>query len=162
MKITIVAFMQNPWFPPGTEPAVKHAYRTLQDFHKKVLRSTMSGQRLLMAFGEEYYERIWWDNIAPEPADHPRGKTKVDMKHVDTLIEIWKPQLVLTFGSVAGEAIDGSLMCLHRKVMKCHHPNAMGRTQAELDNFAQDVRDWVLIHERNDEFTAEDPEVQNA
>jgi hypothetical protein len=156
MKVTIMAFMQNPWFPYGTEKGIIDRYRTNQEFHRRLLSESMSGQRLLMAFGREWFERIWWDNVAPEAADEPRKKTPVDMKHVEAMIQIVKPDLILTFGKMAQEALDTSAGAISKKLMYCHHPNARFRTQSELDQFAQEVFDWVNLMERRDEFTRDD------
>ncbi len=65
---TVVAFLQNPWFPPGTRKGVVDRYTLDQDFHKRLLANTMSGRRLLQAFGQEDFKKIWWDNVSPEPA----------------------------------------------------------------------------------------------
>lgn len=158
MKISIVGFMQNPWFPDGTPQEHIRMYRYNQEFHKKILVNSMSGQRLKQAFGDEMFERIWWDNVAPEAATEAKGKTDVDMQHVEAIIKIRDPQLILTFGKMATDAIKQSIGAIRRKVMECHHPNARYKTQSELDAFAVQVHQWILVQERNDEFTAEDNE----
>ena len=157
MKVNIVAFMQNPWFPPGTDKELIYQYKTQQEVHRKLLKETMSGYRLHQAFGE-LFDRIHWDNVAPEAVDHPKKRSPVEIAHVEKVIKTVKPNLILTFGEVAKEAIADSIAAIQIKTMACHHPNARYRFQADLDYFAQQVWDYVLLMERKDEFTAADKE----
>lgn len=156
MKTKIVAFMQNPWFPAGTPKEKIHAYKTIQTYHQDVLKETMSGNRLIQAFGEEMFRRIWWDNVAPEAADEPKKKTPVDMKHVEAIIAVQKPDLILTFGDVAEKALKASVTTVNIHMMHCHHPNARYKMQSDLDQFAWQVWDFVNLHDRKDEFTKDD------
>lgn len=156
MKTKIVAFLQNPWFPPGTKKEHIDRYNTDQAFHQRLLRNTMSGQRLMQAFGEHMFKRIWWDNVSPEAADEAKGITPADMAHIERVIDEQGPDLVLCFGKSAKEAIDRSAGSITRKIMYCHHPNARYKTQDELNAFAHEVWDYCLVHDRNDEFTKED------
>lgn len=144
----IVAFMQNPWFPPDTRKELIDKYLTDQDFHRRLLGQTMSGHRLKVAFGDEWFARIFWDNVAPLASPHASGITKPDMAHVDKIITEQKPGLILTFGTLAKETLLKCSGAVRTKLLHCHHPNARHHTQAELDQFAQEVRDWVMCQER--------------
>ncbi len=136
----IVAFMQNPWFPQGT--AEKHIirYRDDQDFHRRLLANTMSGRRLREAF-RDWFDKIWWDNADWHP-DWYLQKLRADQEHIIQVIEMCNPELVISFGSIANEAIG--LICIGHfpelPHLRCHHPNARHKTQHDLDIFAQDVR----------------------
>lgn len=152
MKLSIVAFLQNPWFPPGTDKELIYAYKTKQEVHRKLLKETMTGYRLHQAFGS-LYDEIHWDNVAPEAVDHPKKTSPVDMQHVEGIISVLRPNLILTFGEVARQAIESSIAAIKTKTMACHHPNARYRFQADLDYFAQQVWDYKLLMERKDEFT---------
>lgn len=146
----IVAFLQNPWFKEGTDPAIANRYVTDQVFHRKILARTMSGHRLLTAFGQEDFNSIWWDNVAPLAADYASGITPPDPKHIDRVLSSQAPELILTFGLLAKDAINRSPGSVRKKVMHCHHPNARFHTQSELNDFAQEVRDWVMCQERGE------------
>lgn len=159
MKVKIVAFLQNPWFPAGTKPDHISLYRTDQEFHQKLLRQTMTGNRLVMSFGDELFKRIWWDNAAPSAVDHPRKRSPINMIHVESVINTQSPDLIIAFGELAKEAIDLSVEAMRKKVMYCHHPNARFKTQSDLDAFAQEVMDYVSLHDRYDEFTKHDVDV---
>ena len=133
-------------------------YRTDQDFHQQLLRATPTGIRLVQSFGDEMFRRIWWDNCAPTPTDHPRKRSPINQIHVDQVIDTQKPHVVIAFGEMAKESMLNSVALIDKKikVMFFHHPNARFRTQAELDQFAQEVWDYVLVHDRKDEFTKHD------
>lgn len=156
MKTKILAFLQNPWFPPGTKKEHIDRYTTDQEFHQRLLSRTMSGQRLLNAFGAGMFARIWWDNVSPEAAEEASGKTEIDMRHVEKVIDEQSPDLILCFGKPAQEAVDKAAGAITRKILYCHHPNARYKTQDDLNKFAQEVWDYCLLHDRNDEFTKED------
>lgn len=152
MKLTIVAFLQNPWFPEGTDKELIHAYKTKQEVHREIFKTTMTGWRLHQAFGDKMFDRIHWDNVCPEATDHPRKRSPVEIKHVEGIISVLRPHLILTFGEVAKQAITESIAAIKTKVMHCHHPNARYKYQADLDYFAQQVWDYVLLTEREDEY----------
>lgn len=143
----ILAFMQNPWFPPGTDPRHVKMYRDEQEFHRAVLGRSMSGRRLMEAFGYLYQE-IHWDNVAPEAATESPGRTEIDHDHVKQVIDKIRPELILTFGTIAADAVSDCSNAASVKVMECHHPNARHRTQNDLNQFAQDVRTFILNFSR--------------
>ncbi len=140
---SITAFMQNPWFPLGTDLKHIEMYTTNQEFHRRILARSMSGGRLVQAFGPELFNKIWWDNVAPVAADHSSGVTEVDNNHVAVIVEKTKPDLIITFGVIAMGAIHRCLYADGIQKMNCHHPNARHRTAAELADFAIRVQGWV-------------------
>lgn len=146
-EIKIVAFMQNPWFPEGTQKHHLDRYTTDQEFHRRVLANTVSGRRLLESFGHPFFDRIWWDNVCPKATHRPDGQGTVDMMHVERVISEQDPDLILTFGTLASEALQRSAGAIRRKVMHCHHPNARHRTQREMSDFAITVMQWVREQE---------------
>ncbi len=138
----ILAFMQNQWFEPGTAREIVDRYRTDQEFHRQLLARTMSGGRLVNAFGPKMYEHIWWDNVAPEAAVEAAGETDLDMSHVELLIEAQHPDLIITFGKLAEDAMEKSIMAASIDYMCCHHPNARDKTAGDLAQFAVEVENW--------------------
>lgn len=143
----ILAFLQNPWFSVETDSHVIERYRTDQVFHRRYLRGTLSGNRLSMAFSG-LYEQIHWDNVSSDLSNEANDISAVDMKHVETTIRNTKPQLILTFGQLAKETIRKSLYAQGIPVMECHHPNARGKTQADLDLFVQKITDYITDKEK--------------
>lgn len=145
--IKIVAFMQNPWFPIGTSPRHIKMYNESQHFHRRVLALSMSGRRLLSAFGEHLYNQIWWDNASPIAATIATGKFEADMEHMMRATILQMPRLLLGFGTSANDAITTLLtenpFPYQIRFMACHHPNARGRTQQDLNDFAQVVKNFM-------------------
>ena len=134
---TILAFLQSPSekiFPEGTSPRIINMYKDDQEYHRKMLRQSMTGNRLYQSFGGTFNDIIW-DNVAPID--------EVDMRHVEMSIVKHKPYLILTFGTQAEEALDGAIGAMNIKRMCCHHPNARGRTQSDLDYFATKVIEFM-------------------
>lgn len=151
MKLTILAFLQNPWFSDVKEDVDR--FRTDQEVRRRFLKNTVVGYRLHQAFGEEMWKRIWWESVSPTITDHPRRKSAKQQDHVDAIIATIKPDLILTFGEEAKEAVSDSVMAIRKKLMFCHHPGSRTHYQVDLDTFAQHVWDYVLVTERDDEFT---------
>lgn len=139
----ILALMQNPWFPPGTNKEHIDRYRTDQEFHRWLLARTMSGARLLQAFGPAMFAQIHWDNVAPEAAVEAAGVTDKDPDYVERLIHELRPDLIISFGRLAEEVLDGSILAVNIPYMCCHHPNARGQTQQDLADFAVEVQQKI-------------------
>jgi hypothetical protein len=142
----ILAFLQSPSDAtfPDTEKHLLDKYRDDQAYHRKMLRQSMTGNRLYQSFGP-LFDEIHWDNVAPIK--------EVDHEHINDMIVKMEPDLILTFGNDARDALADSIGAIRIKVMECHHPNARYRTQSELDDFAAKVREYVLMKEREIEST---------
>jgi len=136
----ILAFLQNPAFPEGTSQETVTKYNNDIAYRRTVLRRYMTGQRILLALGEELFETIDFDNVILQNGTI-RVKTAPDMDHVTGTIEALKPDLILTFGSVARFAIEQvdpeSWTGVH---LACRHPNARGMTKGELAQFGMTVK----------------------
>lgn len=147
----IVAFLQNPWFPDHVAERHKKLYGTDVNFRRRVLARSMSGRRLITAFGYDLYESIWWDNANPECTSHAAGLNKADWDHIARVVAEQKPKLVLTFGNQARDGFTrAQLICpttYEIETLHCHHPNARHKTQADLNNFADIVRRVILTHD---------------
>lgn len=144
----IVAFLQNPWFPEGTAERHILMYRDNQKFHRLLLGKTMSGGRLMTAFGE-LYNNIHWDNTNWRPAWKANGREDPDHTYMRDVIIREQPQIVLCFGNQARDAVKVVEHLLPvgirpKQVMSCHHPNARFKTQKNLDDFADKVRGTIL------------------
>ena len=146
--MTILAFLQNPWHPQNTSKRVIEKYRDNQKFHRVVFRNSMSGRRLLKALGPEFFDRVIWDNACELYTSRSDGLQKYSRNHMLESIRENRPDLVLAFGNQARMGMEE--MIFMRKysglVLYCHHPNARGRTQADLNNFAITVREAVHNH----------------
>ncbi len=133
----IVAFLLSPSqakFHEGTAQWIIDRYTEDLDYHRKILKETMTGRRLYEAFGN-LYDEIVWDNISPlVNNDSP------DQKHICSVIEKHKPDLILTFGEIAKTGLVNCTAAFSTPLLHFHHPNARYRTQSDLNDCATIVR----------------------
>jgi hypothetical protein len=148
----IVTFLQNPWFKPGTPRKFVRQYRDDQEFHRLILSQTMSGKRLLKAFGDLYWE-IHWDNTNWRPVYHSREKIPPCYDHIWNVLSTSKPSLILTLGTQSRLAIIKTILMMRKEHLivydkiprlSCCHPNARGETQRTLNQFAEIVRNEMV------------------
>jgi hypothetical protein len=153
-EFPIVAFLQNAWFPDGTNPAIIRQYLTDQKFRRIILSRTMSGKRLVRAF-DYRFSQIWWDNASEYVANTSPGKAEADPLHMERILSKIKPRAVLCFGEIATQGMqavwelqkEDTAAELHFLIdifreghWHCFpHPNARGITQYQLNAFAAEV-----------------------
>lgn len=145
--MSIVAFLQNPWFRPGTSQHHIELYRDNQEFHRKVLAMSMSGRRLVRAFGD-LYDKIHWSNTSWRAAERASGRMPTDIAYMSEVISAQNPELILCFGRQAHDAcMEMRMMSSRWKIpyLSCHHPNAYGKFQSDLNMFADAVREYLHI-----------------
>lgn len=141
----ILAFLQNAWHPPGTLSRIISRYAADPRFRRRLLRSGMSGRRLAVAFGDELFSQIIWDNASLETTDHASGLKKHSLCHMIASIQAHSPELVLAFGREAQMGME-EIRFMKRyqgALLFCHHPNARHRTQEDLNKFADLVRQVI-------------------
>jgi len=135
----VVAFLQNPWFRPGTFDETVRMYRENVEFRRRLLARSMSGGRLLRAFGEDWFGKIWWDNANPLHGNDHSARWLADTYHMSDVVTTRCPLVVLTFGRIAANGAAKIRLSRVIRVLSCAHPNAMGITQDDLDVFANRV-----------------------
>lgn len=143
----IVAFLQNPWFPPGTDFMHISRYKNDDDFRRRVLARSKTGRRLMICWGPDWFSRIIWDNVCPEAGTYSRYKGIPSTDHVAWVIERHDPHVVITYGRLATETL-----CKYRNetdsgerfvMFDFAHPNAMGQTRGERDGNVREVLEWM-------------------
>jgi hypothetical protein len=117
-----------------------------QEGYRRLMLESQAGYRLKYAFGEGVFKEIWWDSVVSDAVSE-----NVDLAYVNRTIIEQKPELILAFGLSAEQAVQTAAAAIRVKTMTCFHPNARRFTQADLDNFAQEVRDWCLMQKLDDE-----------
>lgn len=141
----IVAFLQNPWFKPGTPERTIQRYNEDQRFHRAVLALSPSGKRLKLAFGKGLYDRIVWENASPLPAFSSAEIKHHDLSHMIRVLGREKPALIIAFGAEArkgarnlGGHYNGVYMLIEAK-----HPSPIGARFDELLQVADLVRGLI-------------------
>jgi hypothetical protein len=151
----VVAFLQNCWFKPGTNPETIRRYLAEQKFRRIVLGMSMTGRRLSTAFGEHHYRRIWWDNASEYVANTAPGRGEADSDHIRKILNQIKPSGVIAFGGIATQGLYGAMsleqedtedklrflleIFKEKHVHAFPHPNARGLRQSQLNEFAQEI-----------------------
>lgn len=139
----ILAFLQNPWFKPGTPERYIQMYREDQDYHRRVLYLSATGKALCRAFGEDLYMAIHWDNANPR---HGAGRSAVlapDVNHMVAVLMRVKPDVVLLFGKQAQRGWDELVsedILRNRHVLRAPHPMAYGSARGHLEKIAMETR----------------------
>jgi len=140
----IVAFLQNPWFKLGTKPHHIKLFQEDQDFRRRVISMSRTGQCLLSAFGDELYDHIWWDEANPEPCFNSSQVRPPDVKHISDVLIQQQPFLVVTFGAMAHQGLHDALQWLKFKPshrLHSAHPTARGAHRPDLIELADKIRE---------------------
>lgn len=150
----ILAFLQNQWFPASKHKIIKYAYskhgdtpEDRADLNARYLFfGCLTGKRLRAAFGD-LCDDIIWENASPEIGSESCAKFPPDPQHIAKVILHFRPQVVLTFGSVASQGVLASLKMIcpnsepvRFKVIGCPHPAARHATALnELRTVAEEI-----------------------
>jgi len=121
--MNILAFMQNMWVrnPERVKRAIERTpvedrerFRSLL-IERFLFAGCLTGRRLKATFGEELCDRIIWDEASPEIAGDPKTVCPPCEKHILAVIARHKPDVIITFGKVAGTAVysvwKGRIVC---------------------------------------------------
>lgn len=141
----ILAFLQNPWFRPGTSQRHIRMYAENQSFHRKVLYLSATGRALHRAFGEELYGQIVWENACPRHGTERRAKMPYDLVHMARVLVLEKPELIICFGREAKMGMNKLMSEPWPNVLYAPHPMAHGSAAEHLRRVAEDVKE---IYER--------------
>lgn len=113
----VVAFLQNAWFRDVDRvlavakraaerwPEEGSVRNRLLDIWNFGLRQSYTGRQLLKALGEDLYDEIHWDNASTQLGRKSSAKFPAEPEHIKSVLEEHKPELVLAFGRVAGDAL---------------------------------------------------------
>jgi len=108
--MNILAIMQNQWFqsPERVREILQrnaHRHGFQQAFCRRALARSFSGRRLLAAFGEDRFREIRWENASRELGRESSSVFPADIEHVRAVLATVQPDVVLTFGGVARDAV---------------------------------------------------------
>lgn len=109
----VLAILQNQWFKDPERMKLMLA-NTFKGDRPRFIRtflfwSCLTGKRLTSAFGEDTCDRIVWENASPEIGGEASSKFDADPAHVASVIDRERPDVVMGFGKIAAQAINGSV-----------------------------------------------------
>ncbi len=137
----ILAFLQNPWFKPGTNPLLIKKYRTDADFHRRVLYMSATGKALHEAFGQELYGKIIWENANPLHGSTRDARMPPDLVHMAAVLIRHKPDLILCFGREAQRGMGKLMSRPWPNVLFAPHPMARGSAAEHLREIVKKVKE---------------------
>jgi len=141
MKQKILAFMQNQWFKKPDEVKamyVRHLNQRNYFIKRFLFAGCVSGKRLLAAFGNDLCNEIIWEEASPEIAGHSSGVFPADIEHIEAAIILHKPNLILCFGKIAGDAVRK--IGVDVPVHYLPHPSARGETVEKMRSMAAEIK----------------------
>ncbi len=109
----VLAFMQNMWVknPEKVKASIERMHFTKRDeyrrrlIHYLLFAGCVSGRRLRAAFGD-LCDEIIWDEASNEIAGDPKTICFPVPRHIECAIEHYNPDIVITFGKLAGDAVE--------------------------------------------------------
>lgn len=111
----ITAFLQCPWFKPGTSTRTIEKFKSNHEFRRRLLYNSYSGKRLVKCFGE-LLKDFFWEEASLEVGSVSSAKFPANHEHIRTVLDIRRPVLVIAFGTIASDALQeiwsGPLICL--------------------------------------------------
>lgn len=134
--LKVLAFLQNQWFkdPERMQRMLETTFKgNREEFNKRLLFfGSLTGRRLLAALGQEWCDRIIWENASPLMAGQSSGVFPPDTDHMRAVLEKHRPRVVLLFGRVAIEGFYAQLWRQEVKVIPCCHPAARSNSALSL------------------------------
>jgi hypothetical protein len=149
----VLAFLQNQWVnePEKVVAMIARTPKVRPRLIKYALFQSLTGHRLKQVFGDECLE--WeWDNASPQIGSHSASCFPADPEHIKAVLEEHKPDVVLTFGKVASDALKKT--CDNFKLIVGPHPAARkDDILAKLEEMADALKEYrdenVLEHDDN-------------
>ena len=145
----VFGLLQNSWFydPPRIKQAMQR-YRNLgredmaEKYRRRLLEYSLfagcrSGRNLRDTLGDEWCDRMTWENASLELTDCASDVFPADFKHIMNRVKEERPDIIVGFGRVACDALaslQGSIANYFRFVyITAPHPTArQPETQARL------------------------------
>jgi hypothetical protein len=141
----ILAFLQNQWFRnPDQARAVfeKHPERRNDLIRLYLFMGCLTGKRLEQIFGEELCYEIVWEECSSKVGGKSAASFPADLAHMRMAIEKHSPQVILTFGKIAGDALTQLQPELngHIKIIRALHPAARYGAIASLTQAQKELK----------------------
>lgn len=135
--MTILAFLQNPWFFPNTPQVIIDRYANDDDYRRIVLSQSATGRRLSKCLGEDLFNMIIWENANPKHGERANANFAPDLDHIQSVISKHNPDIIIAFGKRA----ESGVRRIHgNDFIRSNHPAARGVTNTKLIRLENLVR----------------------
>jgi hypothetical protein len=104
----ILAFLQNQWFrdPDHIREILKRRPAARQRIIAySLFAGCKTGRILKAALGEEWCQRITWEEASPEIGSEASAVFRADTRHILDAIVRERPTVILAFGKIASNAV---------------------------------------------------------
>jgi len=133
-EVKALAFLQNQWVrDPQRDPQrvraqiARHGENWRRRFVSwSLFAGCLTGRRLKAAFGELVYD-IAWDNVSPKIGGKATDVFAADPEHMRRQIAFHKPEIILAFGKVAGDAMEAYFNLGNPLVLTIYGPHPAAR-----------------------------------
>jgi hypothetical protein len=144
----VVAFMQNMWVrdPEKVKASIERMHWMKRDeyrlrlIHYSLFAGCVSGRRLKAAFGE-MCDAIIWEEASPEIAGDPKTICLPVPRHIQCALEHHNPDIVITFGKLAGDAV--AKLWPAKLIRVCHPAARQPDTIQKLKAAADELRTFA-------------------
>lgn len=126
--IVVVGFTENAWARDAAKFAATIERIAARKFTDRATAigycffQSASGRRLRSAFGDHLADLIRWENVTPCVGSKGSEKFPVDLDHVRRVLAAHRPDLVLTFGIPARQALAAAWS---GQIVNCPHPSPL-------------------------------------
>lgn len=123
--MVVVAFLQCQWARNPDKMRVIYRGASLERRARLnrafLFYSCITGRRLTTAFGEDLCDEIIWEETTTEIGGESSFKPLPDPAHIRSVLSHFKPDIILTFGRVAFDAVSP---LVNMPVIAAPHPAA--------------------------------------
>jgi hypothetical protein len=111
MPKVVIAFLQNTWVK-NPEKLSEIYSRHDEEFRIRMIKlllfsgGSITGKRLVNAFGRNICNQIIWEEGSPLITDNPRQFVPPEDEHIKKALEKYQPDLVISFGKANEKVIQ--------------------------------------------------------
>lgn len=155
----VLCFMQNQWQPDADDWRAYWAEKRGQShFYALRLRvignyirngKSMTARRLQSAFGD-MIEDMAWENSTWQVGNRPSSKFPADLDHMNAVIEVVNPLVIVSFGSIARDGLL-KMDLSGRRHVSFKHPTARGLESSEIATWRPMLEQYLEIQEKREE-----------
>ncbi len=134
----VLAFLQNPWFKPGTHPNTIQLYRSSATYRAAVLQLSATGRALTKELGD-LYDDIWWDNASGDHADSRSGVMPPDPMRMYQMFLRLRPRVVVLLGAQARVGYRAAIGKTSHQHILITRPHPMARGTDILKGLRREI-----------------------
>lgn len=147
----IVAFMQNQWVkdPARLQAMIDRApdpeERRRGFITTLLFMGCVTGRRLRTYLGRDLCGQIIWEEASREITGSASAKVTADLVHIERVISQEKPDVIITFGSIARDALRALPESVTEEVRCVASPHPAARNQLDQARFREAMQLVVKI-----------------